>query len=126
MKRLVLAIILITSTVIAGFASLVLIENINSKMYLNLDEVTQYAKEENYPSLNTAIVKMTDEWEKQKPVLNVLIGQQGTNEITTNLRMIEYFAKEGNKESVLLYVYECKADLEKIKITNEPSLSTIF
>ena len=126
MKRLVLAIILIAATVVIGFASLVLIENINSKMYLKLDEVTKYAKEENYPSLNTAIVKATDEWEKQKPVLNVLVGQQGTNEITTNLRMIEYFAKEGNKESVLLYVYECKSDLEKIKITNEPSLSTIF
>ncbi len=126
MKRLVLAIALITSTIVIGFSSLGIIDNINEKMYIQLDEVTKYAKEENYTALNAATKEANEQWKKQMPILNILIGQQGTNDITTSLRMIEYFANEGNKESVLMYIYECRANLEKIKSTNEPSLSTIF
>ncbi len=126
MNRLALAIILITSTVILSFSSLGIMKNTNEKMLTHLETVTKYANEENYTALNNAAKEATAQWEKEKPLLNVLIGQKETNEITGSLQMIEYFALEGNKESVLMYIYQCKTDLERIKSTNEPSLSTIL
>ncbi len=126
MKRFILAISLIVVAVVISIISLVAIEKTNEKMFSEIDNIVKYANEDNYTALNEAVKKTTEQWEKEKPLLNILIGQQETNEITDNLRMIEFFAKEGNKESLLLYIYECKTTMERIKATNEPSFSTIL
>ncbi len=126
MKRLVLAIALIASTVAIGVASLIIVDRAEEKMSARLDNIIKWVNEENPQQLNTAIDNALTQWKKEKPILNVLIGQQETNEITSDLRMIEHFSVTGDKSTLLLYTYECKTDLEKIKITNEPSLSTIF
>lgn len=126
MKRLILAISLIVTTIVIALISLAAVEKANEKMVDRLDEITKHAMEGSYNLLNESVGEAISQWEEEKPVLNILIGQQQTNEITGTLRMIEHFAREGNKESILLYIYECKTELEKIKITNEPSLSTIL
>ncbi len=126
MKRLILAISLIVTTIVIALISLGTVEKANEKMVDRLDEITIYAMEGSYNLLNESVGEAISQWEEEKPILNILIGQQQTNEITGTLRMIEHFAREGNKESILLYIYECKTELEKIKITNEPSLSTIL
>lgn len=126
MKRLILAISLIVTTIVIALISLGTVEKANEKMVGRLDEITKHAMEGSYNLLNESVGEAISQWEEEKPVLNILIGQQQTNEITGTLRMIEHFAREGNKESILLYIYECKTELEKIKITNEPSLSTIL
>lgn len=126
MKRLILAISLIAATIIISLASLGILGNTNERMFRHLDEITEYAELEDYNALNSTVKETSEQWEKEKPLLNILIGQTQTNEITDDLRMIELFALEGNKESVLLYVYECKTTLERIKSTNDPSLSTIL
>ncbi len=126
MKRFVLAIALIASTVAIGVFSLIIVDSAEGKMSSELDNIIKWVNEENPQQLNTAIDNALTQWKKEKPILNVLIGQQETNEITSDLRMIEHFSVTGDKSTLLLYTYECKTDLEKIKITNEPSLSTIF
>ncbi len=126
MNRLVLAIALISLTIIVGVASLFVISNAEKNMVVELDSVLKYAREENPDLLNKSIERATKQWEKETPLLNILIGQQETNQIMHDLRMIERFAREGDKSTLILYVCECKTDLEKIRITNEPSLSTIL
>ncbi len=126
MKRFILAICLIAVAVVISIISLVAIEKTNEKMFAEIDNILKYTNEDNYTALNQAVKEITEQWEKEKPLLNILIGQKETNEITDNLRMIEFFAKEGNKESLLLYIYECKTTMERIKTTNEPSFSTIL
>lgn len=126
MNRLVLAIALISLTVFVGVASLFVISNAEKNMLVELDKVLKYAHEENTELMNEALEGAIRQWEREKPILNILIGQQETNQIIHDLRMIEHFAREGDKSTLILYVYECKADLEKIRITNEPSLSTIL
>ena len=126
MKRLVLAIALIVATMAVGVISLVVINSTEKSMLVELDNISKYANEENIEELNKAIEGALLQWERKKPILNVLIGQQETNQIIHDLRMIEHFAREGDKSTLILYVCECKTDLEKIRITNEPSLSTIL
>ncbi len=126
MKRLILAISLIITTIIISLASLGILDNTNERMLKRLDEIIEYTETDDYNALNSTVKETSEQWKKEKPLLNILIGQKETNEITDDLKMIEYFAREGNKESVLLYVYECKTTLERIKSTNEPSLSTIL
>ncbi len=126
MKRLVMAIALILITVTTGIISLVVIDKVEEKMVSKLDNIIKWVNEENSTQLNKAIDDTFKQWDTEKPIMNILIGQQETNEITADLKMIEHFSVNGDKSALLLYIYECKTDLEKIKTTNEPSLSTIF
>lgn len=126
MKRLILAISLIVTTIIISLASLSILDNTNERMLQRLDQIIEYTETDDYNALNSTVKETYEQWKKEKPLLNILIGQKETNEITDDLKMIEHFARNGNKESVLLYVYECKTTLERIKSTNEPSLSTIL
>ena len=126
MKRLILAISLIVTTIIISLASLSILNNTNERMLQRLDQIIEYTETDDYNALNSTVKETYEQWKKEKPILNILIGQKETNEITDDLKMIEHFARNGHKESVLLYVYECKTTLERIKSTNEPSLSTIF
>lgn len=126
MKRLVLAISLIITTIIISLASLIVLDNTNERMLQQLDKIIECTNTEDFNALNGAVKEACKQWEKEKPLLNILIGQKEINEITDDLKLIVYFAREGNKESVLLYVYECKTALERIKNTNEPSFSTIL
>ncbi len=126
MNRLILAIALISLTVFVGVVSLFVISNAEKNMLIELDNVLKYAHEENTELLNNSLQRAMRQWKKEKPLLNILIGQRETNQITHDLRMIEHFAREGDKNTLILHVCECKTNLEKIRITNEPSLSTIL
>lgn len=126
MKRLALAIFLVGLTFGISIFSLIAVEKANERMHSSLDSILIYAKEKKTAALNEAVENTMIQWEKEKPLLNILIGQQGTNEITSDLKMIQYFSHNGNTDSLFLYIYECKTELERIKNNNEPSLSTIF
>ncbi len=126
MKRLILAIGLVVLTFAISIFSLIVVEKTNERMHSNLDSILICAKEKKTAALNEAVENTMIQWEKEKPLLNILIGQQGTNEITSDLKMIKHFSSAGDTDSLFLYIYECKTELERIKNTNEPSLSTIF
>lgn len=126
MKRLIPAISMILTTVILGIVSLIYIDKAEEAMVTASDNILKYAYEENYNEMNKAVDGALKQWNGKKPFLNIFLGQKETNEITSHLMMVRQFALEGDKTSVILYTYECKTALDRIKRTNEPSFSTIF
>lgn len=126
MNRPLISVILIAIAVAIGIFSLIYIDKTHETITVMADEIIESASEDNQAHTMTLLEKTDKQWDKSKKILNILIGQQSTNEVKTAIRMAMHFAKLGDMESVILYSNEFKVEMEKIKETNEPSWSTIL
>lgn len=126
MNRFKIAILILVVCVALSFASLCFIENSCGKMIDKLDEVIVHLAKKN---VNGAIEKLDDSveyFEKIKPFLNILEGQGETIEIRGDLNKAIFFMNAKNYESAILYIEECKTDLNRIIVSNIPSISTVL
>lgn len=117
--------ILIISGVLSVF-SLIFTQTTCGRLVDKLDEVIiniiKKDKDTTVENLDDAI----EYFEKIKPVLNILEGQGETIEIRGNLNKAIFFVNAKNYESAVLYLEECKNDLNRIIVSNIPSISTIL
>ncbi|MBQ7115101.1 MAG: DUF4363 family protein [Clostridia bacterium] len=126
MKRLVIAILMLVISIGIGVSSLIFVKKACNKAIQGLDGILQGAVTENKDEVNRLAVQVNKQWEKEKFLLNILIGQGETNEIKKTLDIILYFTQIRDYESVILFSEECKGDLMNIIVSNEPNLSTIL
>lgn len=126
MNRTVIAVILLLVAVGIGIFSLAVIDKYCDRTVERLDKILENAVNENAEEVNSLAVQANEEWEKEKSLLNVLIGLGGTNDITDDMQRMMWFSQIGDLNSVILYAEECKVDFKIIKESAEPNLSTIF
>lgn len=126
MKRLVIAITILVVAVGISVTSLFYVKKTCNEVIANLEVILQDAVTENREEVNRLAVQVNEQWEKEKNLLNLLIGQRYTNEAKSSLNKIEFFAQIGDYESVILHAEECKEILVRIITSNEPNLSTVF
>lgn len=126
MNRPTIAIIFIIVAISIAITSLIYINRTHDTMMIYLDEILKSAIADNKEETRIHIDTAMEEWEKKDDLLNVFIGMAETNDVKNALSMAEKFSKIGDKNSVILYVNECKNQLERIKNANEPTLSTIL
>lgn len=126
MNRPLIAVIFIIVAVCIAVTSLFYINNTHETMTKLLGDVLESATADNKQETKTRLDNTMKEWEKKDDLLNVLIGQAETNDVKNALSMAVHFSEIGDMESVILYINECRVQLERIKNTNEPSLSTIL
>lgn len=67
-----------------------------------------------------------DYFEKIKPCLNIIEGQGSTIEIRGDLNKAIFFINMKDYQSAILHLEECKTDLNRIIVSNTPSISTIL
>ena len=126
MNRPLIAVIFIIVAVCIAVTSLFYINNTHETMTELLGDVLESATADNKQETKIRLENTIKQWEKKDDLLNILIGQAETNDVKNSLSMAVHFSKIGDMESVILYINECKVELERIKIANEPSLSTIL
>ena len=126
MNRPLIAVIFIIVAVCIAVTSLFYINNTHETMTEHLGNVLESATADNKQETKIYLDKALKEWEKKDDLLNVFIGQTETNDVKNALSMAVHFSEIGDMESVILYINECRVQLERIKNTNEPSLSTIL
>ncbi len=126
MKRLVVSILILVFAAGIGISSMIFIKKSCNEAATGLDNVLSNAITENKEEVNRFAVQTNEYWESKKFFMNILIGQQYTNNVTKALHQIIFFAEIGDYESVLLHTEECKEDLHLIMQSNEPKLSTVF
>lgn len=126
MKRLVIAILMLVISIGIGVSSLFFVKKACNEAIQGLDRILQNAVTENKEEVNRLAVQVNEQWENEKFLLNILIGQGETNEIKKELEIILYFTKIRDYDSVILFSEECKGDLMNIIVSNEPNLSTIL
>lgn len=126
MNRPLIAVIFIIVAVCIAVTSLFYINNTHETMTEHLGDVLESATADNKQETKIRLDKALKEWEKKDDLLNVFIGQTETNDVKNALSMAVHFSEIGDMESVILYINECRVQLERIKNTNEPSLSTIL
>lgn len=126
MNRPLIAVIFIIVAVCIAVTSLFYINNTHETMTEHLGDVLESATADNKQETKSRLDNALKEWEKKDDLLNVFIGQTETNDVKNALSMAVHFSEIGDMESVILYINECRVQLERIKNTNEPSLSTIL
>lgn len=126
MNRPLIAVIFIIVAVCIAVTSLFYINNTHETMTELLGDVLESATADNKQETKSRLENTIKQWEKKDDLLNILIGQAETNDVKNSLSMAVHFSKIGDMESVILYINECKVELERIKNANEPSLSTIL
>ena len=126
MNRPLIAVIFIIVAVCIAVTSLFYINNTHETMTEHLGDVLESATADNKQETKIRLDNALKEWEKKDDLLNVFIGQTETNDVKNALSMAVHFSEIGDMESVILYINECRVQLERIKNTNEPSLSTIL
>ncbi len=126
MNRVVTAVSFIAVAIFISVASLMYIGETHETMEVLLTDVLESAIAEDKEKTEAGLNKTLYEWEKRDDILNVLLGQTETNDVKTALNMAMYFCDIGDTDSAVLYINECRVQLERIESTNSPSFSTIL
>ena len=126
MNRPLIAVIFILVAIGIAVTSLFYIKDTQRTMTELLDNTLKTATKGNEQVTKKHLENILEHWEERDDLLNVFIGQSQTNDVKGALSMALRFAELGDNEQVILYINECKTELERIKNANEPSLSTIL
>lgn len=126
MNRPLIAVIFIIVAVCIAVTSLFYINNTHETMTELLEDVLESATSDNKQETKFRLENTMKQWEKKDDLLNIFIGQAETNDVKNALSMAVHFSEIGDMDSVIIYINECKVELERIKNANEPSLSTIL
>ncbi len=126
MNRKWIAIIILIFSVILSVTSLIFIETACGKLIDELDDVIIAVSKKETETAKNLLQNVIYDFEKAKPFFNIFIGQGETIEVRNDLNKAIFFINTTNGESTILYLQECKTDLNKIIVSNHPSISTIL
>lgn len=125
-NRPFISLLLLISAISIGLFSLIYIEKNCTEMIDMLDMTIEASQNSDSAVVQSRLNKTTEKWEKMRPVLNIIVGQGDTNEIRRNLDIAIFFYYYGDTDSMILYIKECKMALNKIIVSNEPTITTIL
>ena len=126
MNRPKLAFIFLGISILLGVFSLVYIEYSCTEMMNKTTQAEISLIKKDHTEAEKQFIELIDLFEKHKPVLNLITGQGDTLEIRGDLNTAIYFLNCKDYPTALLHLQECKADLNKMIASNEPTLTTIF
>ncbi len=126
MKRFKIAVVILITVIAVSIVSTMYISYVCEDLIENLNTVIKYVRLKDLDNTAIELQNVIDKFEKARPFLNVLLGQGETNEIRGDLNKAIFFINMKSSESSLLYLEECKMDLNKIITGNLPSISTIL
>lgn len=126
MNRFKIAIWILVIAVTLSVGSLIFIETACSNMIDRLDAIILRISENDMNNAITILGDSVEYFEKIKPFLNIFVGQGETIEIRGDLNKSIFYINMKNYESAVLHLEECKTDLNRIIVSNIPSISTIL
>ena len=126
MNRPKLAFIFLGISILLGVFSLAYIEYSCTEMMNKTTQAEISLIKKDHTEAEKQFIELIDLFEKHKPVLNLITGQGDTLEIRGDLNTAIYFLNCKDYPTALLHLQECKADLNKMIASNEPTLTTIF
>ncbi len=113
-------------TLIFGIFSTIYIDTACSSLVEELNVVIGLILKKNNSLVAEKMQNVIDDFEKKRPFLNIFVGQGETSEIRGDLNKAIFFINAQNFESSILYLQECKMDINRVITRNMPSISTIL
>jgi len=126
MIRLKIAIVIVIAALCLGVFSLCFLQSSCGKLSEMLDEIITDIHSKDKESAVKNLQSAIDYYEKIKPVINILEGQGEAIEIRGDLNKAIFFFNTKDYQSAVLYLEECKTDLNRIIVSNIPSVSTVL
>ncbi len=126
MNRFKISIIIIVVSICLGIFSLLYIQSTCGRLIEKMDEIVVDIRKSDTANASQNLQEAIDYFEKIKPVINVLEGQGESIEIRSDLNKAIFFFNTKDYESAILHLEECKTDLNRIIVSNIPSISTVL
>ncbi len=126
MNRFKISVIIIIVSVCLGVFSLVFVQGACGKLIEKMDEIIDDIRKSDVANASQNLQEAIDYYEKIKPVINMLEGQGEAIEIRSDLNKSIFFFNTKDYESAILHLEECKTDLNRIIVSEIPSISTIL
>lgn len=126
MNRFKISIIIIVVSICLGIFSFAFIQITCGRLIEKMDEIIVNIRKKDAESASQNLQETIEYFEKIKPVINILEGQGESIEIRGDLNKSIFFFNTKDYESAILHLEECKTDLNRIIVSEIPSISTIL
>ncbi len=126
MKRVKIAVLILVLSVVLSICSLIFITEACENIIEKLDKTIVHVINNDIVSAKHELDSIIKMYEKSKPFFNIIIGQAETIEIRSDLNKSIFFVNLSDTDSAILHLQECKTDLNRIIVSNIPSVSTIL
>lgn len=126
MSRTIIASVILVLCLTIAVGSLIYIENACNDMITTVDMAMHAIMTQNEETLTKNLHILIEKLEQNRPILNVIMGQDETIELRGNLNQAIYYCNCNDYETALLHLQEYKTNLNRIISLNEPTPSTIF
>ena len=133
MKRVIIAIVLISVSVYTGVYSLNETERICNNMISRIDTITEYNTdilENDNHDKRVEFYKKTqnlhDVWEENSKFFYFFFNNDDIKQLELNIEKLPEHAKNGDLETTYLCLVECKEEIEYIKNSVKLNLDNVF
>lgn len=126
MSRTIIALLIPVLCFSIGIISIICVENICADMIKTTDAAIHSIMTEDNAKLIETLHISIEQLEKNRPILNLIVGQDETIELRGNLNQAIFFCNYNDYETAILHLQEYKTTLNRIISSNEPTPSTIF
>ena len=126
MNRFKISIIIIVVSICLSIFSFAFIQITCGRLIEKMDEIIVNISKKDAQSASQNLQETIEYFEKIKPVINILEGQGESIEIRGDLNKSIFFFNTKDYESAILHLEECKTDLNRIIVSEIPSISTIL
>ncbi len=126
MNRTIIASVILVLCLTIAVGSLIYIENACNDMIMTVDITMHSIMTQNEEALIKNLHTLIEKTERNRPFLNIIMGQEESIELRGNLNQAIYYCNCNDYETAILHLQEYKTNLNRIISLNEPTPSTIF
>lgn len=126
MNRTIIASLILVLSISLGIIILIYVESACADMIDTTDTAISAILTDDKDKLTESIDISIEKLEKNRPFLNVIIGQDETIELRGILNQAIFYFNCNDYEMTILHLREYKTRLNRIILSNEPTPSTIF
>ncbi len=126
MNRTIIASVILVLCLTIAVVSLIYIENACNDMIMTVDITMHSIMTQNEEALIKNLHTLIEKSERNRPFLNIIMGQEESIELRGNLNQAIYYCNCNDYETAILHLQEYKTNLNRIISLNEPTPSTIF
>lgn len=126
MNRFIISVCLVAFAITLSIISLFYINSTYEMITNHLDASIKTALNDEQPQTQENLEKTLNEWEKRDDFLNIILGQGETGVVKNYITAALNFTLMGDTKTAIEHINWAKVEIERIKNSNSPSISTIL
>jgi len=123
---LIIVILLMAVVLVSSGFSYFYVMNTSDRLQNTIDEIKKTVQEENWTLANQKSTELFDNWDKEKPLMSILIDHRRMEAVEVLISRSNDFVKNKEKIDSLVELNQTAQQLHGIHEGEQPTLSNIF